>query len=193
MSITDEIVAIAQEHGATDGATNIIEALDLLLDTLAGEDVDTPHNIAAAVAMMDTYITPNPLTATISITANGTGINVADYAKADVAVPLPTGNISITQCGTNINVNDYATATVNVPVITVTYDLNTGTGTVAPAHVAKGNPVTLNDGTGITAPDTKEFAGWATTAAAEEPDVTSPYTPTADVTLYAVYTAASNG
>lgn len=45
----------------------------------------------------------------------------------------------------------------------------------------------LSDGTGITAPEGKQFAGWATTADAVSADVTSPYTPTADVTLYAVY------
>ena len=57
-------------------------------------------------------ITP---TGTKTITANGTDIDVAQYAKADVAVPEPTGNIELTQNGTEIDIADYATATVAVP------------------------------------------------------------------------------
>ena len=70
---------------------------------------------------------------------------------------------------------------------TVTYDVNGGSGTVAPVTVTAGEQVTLNDGTGITAPAGKAFVGWATTAEATSADVTSPYTPAADITLYAVY------
>ena len=59
-----------------------------------------------------TLITP---TGTKTITANGTEIDIADYATATVAVPEPTGNIEITENGTNIDVAQYATATVAVP------------------------------------------------------------------------------
>lgn len=53
---------------------------------------------------------------TKSITANGTGIDVTNYASVDVAVPstTPTGTISITQNGTT-DVTNYASANVNVP------------------------------------------------------------------------------
>lgn len=71
---------------------------------------------------------------------------------------------------------------------TVTYDINGGTGTVAPATVTAGESLTLNNGAGITPPSNKTFSGWGTTAGATT-TVTSPYTPTGDVTLYAVYTA----
>ena len=70
---------------------------------------------------------------------------------------------------------------------TVTYNANGGTGTVAPVTVDAGESVTLSDGTGLTAPTDKEFAGWATESTATVADVSSPYTPTADVTLYAVW------
>lgn len=72
---------------------------------------------------------------------------------------------------------------------TVTYDVNGGTGTVAPVTVDAGESVTLSDGTGLTAPTDMEFAGWATESTATEADVSSPYTPTGDVTLYAVWVA----
>lgn len=69
---------------------------------------------------------------------------------------------------------------------TVTYDVNGGTGTVAPVTYT-GTAITLNDGTGITAPTGKAFKGWAKTKTATTPSVTSPFTPDKDTTLYAVY------
>jgi phi13 family phage major tail protein len=72
----------------------------------------------------------------------------------------------------------------------VTYDLMGGTGSVDDETVTAGESVTLEDGTNITAPEGKEFSGWATNTSATAPNVTSPYTPSGDVTLYAVYTEA---
>ena len=62
-----------------------------------------------------------------------------------------------------------------------------GTGSVDDETVNAGSSVTLEDGAKITPPGGKEFSGWATTAGAKTPNVTSPYTPSGDVTLYAVY------
>lgn len=45
----------------------------------------------------------------------------------------------------------------------------------------------MSDGTGLTAPTGKTFKGWAKSASATNPTVTSPFTLTADTTLYAVY------
>lgn len=70
----------------------------------------------------------------------------------------------------------------------VTFDLMGGTGSIDDADVTAGQSINLDDGTNITAPSGKEFAGWATSAEATTPNVTSPYTPSGDVTLYAVYT-----
>ena len=106
---------------------------------------------------------------------------VEDYELID-----PTGTKAITKNG-SYDVTQYETATVDVDVLTITYNANGGTGTVAAAHVAAGDSVSLSDGTGLTAPTDKEFAGWATTADAEEADVESPYTPEDSITLYAVW------
>lgn len=71
----------------------------------------------------------------------------------------------------------------------VTFDLMGGTSaTVEDVDVTAGQSINLDDGTNITAPSGKDFAGWATNAEATTPNVTSPYTPSGDVTLYAVYT-----
>ena len=69
----------------------------------------------------------------------------------------------------------------------VTYDLMGGSGSVDDETVTVGESITLEDGTNITPPSGKEFSGWATSAGATTPNVTSPYTPSGDVTLYAVY------
>jgi len=98
----------------------------------------------------------------------------------------PSGSINIDANGT-YDVTNKASAVVNVSIATVTYNVNGGTGEVAAATAIKGNTITLNDGTGITPPEGKTFVGWATTNDATEADATSPYTVTADVTLYAVY------
>lgn len=70
----------------------------------------------------------------------------------------------------------------------VTFDLMGGTSaTIEDTDVTAGQSINLDDGTNITAPAGKEFVGWATTAEATVADVTSPYTPSGDITLYAVY------
>lgn len=115
---------------------------------------------------------------------------IDDGLAQEYTLVTPRNNLSIDANGT-YDVTQYAGVVVDVDVLTVTYDANGGTGTVAAVNLAAGDSITLSDGTGLTAPEGKEFAGWATEATAEEPDVTSPYTPSASVTLHAVYTAVT--
>lgn len=70
---------------------------------------------------------------------------------------------------------------------TVTYNVNGGTGSIDPVDVKAGVSIILNDGSELTAPENKEFSGWAKSSSAQNPTVVSPYTPYADVTLYAVW------
>ena len=78
----------------------------------------------------------------------------------------------------------------NPVVYTVTYNVNGGTGSIDPVEVDPGDSINLNDGTGLTAPSDKVFAGWAKTPTATAPTVSSPYTPADDTTLYAVWVNA---
>lgn len=111
---------------------------------------------------------------------------ISDGLAVESTEITPTGTITLSANGT-YDVSTYASATVNVGTLTVTYDVNGGTGSATAQTVIAGNSINLDDGTGIT-PDTgKVFDGWATTSDATEPDVTSPYTPTENITLYAVY------
>jgi hypothetical protein len=112
----------------------------------------------------------------------------AGLATENTTAVLPSGSTTFTANGT-YDVYDKETAIINVSIATVTYNVNGGEGEVVAATAIAGNTITLDDGTGITPPTDKEFKGWATTDDAEAADVTSPYTVTADVTLYAVYGA----
>ena len=70
---------------------------------------------------------------------------------------------------------------------TITYNANGGTGDIDPVEVTAGESITLDDGSGLTPPENKTFKGWALSSSAQNPTVTSPYTPVEDKTLYAVY------
>ena len=111
---------------------------------------------------------------------------ISDGLAEEYKQLVPTGNVSITENGT-VNVAQYENAVVNVGIYTVSYDANGGTGTITNATVIAGNSIVLDDGTGLIAPENKTFGGWATTSSAEESDVSSPYTPHANTTLYAVW------
>ena len=73
---------------------------------------------------------------------------------------------------------------------TVAYNVNGGTGSVASVSTYVGAIINVDDGSGITPPSNKVFAGWDTSASATEPDIVGTYKVTkASVTLYAVYVA----
>ena len=154
-----------------------------------GEIADVESTKASAFisgGLAEAYTDPVEPTGSINITENGT-YDVTSKASAVVEVPEPTGSETVTANGT-YDIKNKASVVVNVSTATVTYNVNGGTGTVDAVVAIKGNSISLNDGTGIEAPSEKVFSGWATTADAEAANVTSPYTVTADVTLYAVYT-----
>ena len=111
---------------------------------------------------------------------------IADGLAEVYSQIVPKGSLSISANGT-YDVSSYASATVDVGTLTVTYDANGGTGTLDAQTVIAGNSINLSDGTGLTAPEGKEFVGWGLEATATEPEVTSPYTPIENVTLYAVW------
>lgn len=72
---------------------------------------------------------------------------------------------------------------------TVTYNVGSGTGTVAAVTAYVGQTIVVDDGSGITPPSNKHFVGWDTTSSATIPDITHFYKVTGNVTLYAIYAA----
>ena len=111
---------------------------------------------------------------------------ISDGLAVEYLDVVPYGTKQITANGT-YDVSGFASVVVDVDIVIVTYDANGGTGTIASASGVAGDQITLSDGTGLTAPEGKIFAGWATEATATEPDVESPFTLTDNVTLHAVW------
>ena len=142
--------------------------------------------ISDGLAEVYTLISP---TGSITLTANGDTNDVTEYANAVVAVPEPTGSQSITENGT-YDITNKAEVVVNVGTYTVAYDVNGGTGSVSSQTVIAGNTITLDNGAGLTPPEGKVFGGWGDTASATEA-LESPYKPTANVTIYAIWNDAS--
>lgn len=111
---------------------------------------------------------------------------ITDGLAEEYKMLTPTGTITVTENGT-VDVAQYETAAINVGIYTVSYDVNGGTGSISDATVIAGNTLELNNGSTLTPPTDKVFSGWATTSDAETPNVTSPYKPTGNTTLYAVW------
>ena len=100
------VVADADKTNLGDGSVN--KALDVLADVLAESDVQVPQTNAGAILALAQYasgmIKPE---GTITITENGEGIDVAQYASADVSVSggggdLTTAAISLTLPNSNL-------------------------------------------------------------------------------------------
>lgn len=97
------------------------------------------------------------------------------------------GQVDVIDSKANVSVSLALNTASATEKYTITYDANGGTGSINSVEVEKGKSVTLSDGTGLTAPTGKTFKGWAKSNSAQNPTVTSPFTPTDDTTLYAVY------
>lgn len=125
---------------------------------------------------------------------NNTKGESVEFATTEIegtVAALKNGKWSIAKTfATKSEAMTYLNGLMEASSYTVTYNANGGTGSISAATVTPGQSITLSDGTGLTAPGGKTFSGWATGASAESANVTSPYTPTGNVTLYAVWANA---
>lgn len=125
---------------------------------------------------------------------NNTKGESVEFATTEIegtVAALKNGKWSIAKTfATKSEAMTYLNGLMEASSYTVTYNANGGTGSISAATVTPGQSITLSDGTGLTAPEGKTFSGWATGASAESANVTSPYTPTGNVTLYAVWANA---
>lgn len=71
----------------------------------------------------------------------------------------------------------------------VSFNAGSGTGSIDSINTYVGARINLPDGSALTPPSNKVFAGWDTTSSATTPDVSSPYLVPGTVTLYAIYKA----
>lgn len=91
------VASVVKGEQVTGGDGSVNTALDILADTLAGENVEVPMTQQGAILALAQYVAgmvkPE---GTIAITENGEGIDVAQYATADVSVSgggVDVGNI----------------------------------------------------------------------------------------------------
>ncbi len=95
---------IADEDKTALGDGSVNRALDVLADVLADSDVQVPQTNAGAILALAQYaggmVKPE---GAIAITENGTGIDVAQYATADVSVSGGGGGSYSIECYDNTN------------------------------------------------------------------------------------------
>ena len=154
---------------------------------------------------------PQPVTTyTLSYSPNGGSGSAPASATANVGTTISlAGSGSLTRAGysftgwsltpsgstigsvsLNGNVTVYAIwSAVPVVTYTVTYNANGGTNPPASISVPSGGQFTAAAGTAMTAPTGKRFAGWNTSSTATGPTYAPGgiYSPTGNVTLYAVW------
>ena len=172
-----------------------------------GVIIDKSSDTVAYVALMfeingdnsgRRYLVPKVKFAKPGISAETTGTDgnqPKTVSLSFTASPRPDDNMARLHTGDTTDATTYnnwfnAVYTPSIGSYTVTYNVNGGTGSVDPETVTAGSSITVDDGSDITAPAGKTFAGWALTDDAVSPTILggASYTPTADVTLYAVYT-----
>ena len=117
------------------------------------------------------FSTPS-IEGTVATLSNGNWKDVKTFSTKDEAIAFIQST--------------FANATSTFRVV---YDSNGGTGSISSETVNAGSSITVDNGSTLTAPEGKEFSGWALTSTALEPTILggATYTPTSDVTLFAVW------
>lgn len=143
------------------------------------------------------YLIPKVLFSKPSISAETTGSDGNQPKTVTLnltASPRPDDGLARLHTGDTTDSTTYnnwftSVYTPSLATYTITYNANGGTGSISPVTCDQGDSITLDDGSGLTPPSTDPFAGWALTSGAVAPDYLggASYTPTGDVTLYAVY------
>src|SRR6218665_2982521 len=163
-----------------------------------------PYTPTAHVTLYAIW-TPNTTTYTVTYDPNGgSGIQPAPQAAAvGFSIRLNNGN-GLTRAGfvfagwaTSPNgappiADEYYTPSANITLYavrgyTVTYNTSGATGTIPESQIYSGMPLRLPNGSGL-AKSGYAFMGWASSAGGTSP-FTDPYTPTANVSLYAIWRA----
>lgn len=124
-------------------------------------------------------------------TTRGETVEFGTYELTGTVATLANGDWSKSQVFDNLtSAQTYLNSMFEAQTpATITYNVNSGSGTVPALSTYVGAIVDLNDGSGITPPTNKHFIGWDTTSTSTTADVKSPYRVDGSVTLYAIYVA----
>lgn len=155
------------------------------LEGLMGNGVTLTYNANGGIGSIAPEVVAKNSSVTLS---TGTGLTAPEGkgflgwgTTAVTTTPDITSPYTITE-----NKTIYA---IWVNLVTLTYNSNGGTGSIDSITQPAGSAITLSDGTGLTAPEGKTFGGWGTASDSTTAE-TSPYTITADKTLYAIWNNA---
>ena len=109
-------------EAVTGGDGSVNRALDILADVLAEQDVQVPQTDAGAILALAQYasgmVKPE---GTIAITENGEGIDVAQYATADVSVSGGGGG-DLTTATVTLNRAEGFLSSLNIQCACITND-----------------------------------------------------------------------
>lgn len=155
--------------------------------------------------------TINPAAGGTLSATSGTSTTVTPnsaYTYGDPAYTVTTGTATVSQSTNTFSATPTANCSIRInmvekPKYTITYNAGTGTCATSSEQITSGQSTTLpsaSPSAGCSANDW-EFAGWCTSSAGnEDENTTSPgdiltgsYTPTGNITLYAVYTKSGGG
>lgn len=100
----------------SENITQAIEDFDSIQQSIIEKGVEVPEGTptkeySEKILEIETGITPS---GTVELTQNEDGVDIAQYATANVRVPQPGGKILIEQNGDDIDVSSYALADVHV-------------------------------------------------------------------------------
>ncbi len=122
-----------------------------------------------------------------TIIDNGASVNVPCDLSTTAPTSCANGTIDSTTITFGANISDSLpagrytndvvfTAISNVPetrvAYTLNYNVNGGTGSIAPTHAAYPGTTGFASGSSLTPPTSKQFLGWALTSGATTPDYT---------------------
>lgn len=113
------------------------------------------------------------------LTANATPEALADALDS-------TGE-NVSYNSTNEHIIAQINAEVPKETFTLTYDVNGGTGEVAPVEAEAEEEITLDDGSKLTAPEGKTFDGWSSTKDDDTTKLEAKITIEEDTTIYALW------
>lgn len=136
------------------------------------------------------------LAASGSTVADGLGGKGLTVSEAIDALELdggitPTGMLTITENtgDDGIDISQYAYVDVRVNPYLITCDANNGVDDDTYIATTRNEVTQLPDGTGLTAPSGKTFAGWSLDSAGQQPIDSGTIQVTEDTTVYAVWSS----
>lgn len=133
--------------------------------------------------------------ATVAEGLDGKGLTISEAIDAleFEGGTTPTGSVTVTLNGEQTDVAQYAKAIVAVPTVLISYDANGGTGSIVPSPGTVMGKIYYKGGSSLTPPAGKKFKCWRVGGTSEEghgdayPGEGEFYQVARDTTFYAIW------